>query len=786
MPSTRPIFLSYAHEDAESVRAIAEALRAFGLEVWFDQNELRGGDQWDNKIRNNIKACGLFIPIISRTTEARDEAYFRLEWKLADDRSHLMAPGKAFIVPVVIDDTPEYEATVPESFTRAQWTRLPGGTPTPAFVEQVRSLASGAPPANTSSGTHAPQSYATNSTPPTSPAPAKAPFPAWVLIVCVAIVAVASVAIFSDRGDSTPPTISPPADVAPALSTATADAAELESTTPAIDRRSIAVLPFTNMSDDASANSFFADGIHEDLLTNLAFIGELRVVSRTSVMQYRNTEKPVRQIAQELRVGTLLEGSVRRAGDHVRVTAQLIDATNDEHIWAQTYDRRLEDIFAIQGELAKAIANALRVALTDQQEAALAHAPTDNPAAYELFLRERELAERNGNNADRVKDSILLLQQAVSIDPSFAQAWSLLAVNHAQNHFWHFDTSPERLELARKAIEKALALDPDDLTVKIDAGSYHYYGFRDYAKAADYYQQVLDVAPQHVDALASMGFIRRREGKWAESVALHERALELDPRNVSVLRGLVGTYEKLRHYDRAIELNQRVLEVIPASLTETIYLARLQSLKQESMQPVMDALEQFDAIRSDVPQPLWYARVNALTSVGKFDEALAMLDDPPAGATHNDVVISKAFTLFSADRLDEARELVRPWVEDAEARFAANPEERGLLNSLFSAHCLLGNKERATVFRDLLVAEQKQLNDALDGEGWRTVDAYWLMFFSTPEAVAEAVREALKYPGSNLHRLNFRTEDFPIEILNTPPIKALVEDDEAWAPFPLD
>ena len=138
--STTAVFLSYASQDAEAARRIAEALRGFGVKVWFDQNELRGGDQWDNNIRRQIKECSLFIPVISATTQSRDEAYFRLEWKLADDRSHLMAPGKPFIVPVVIDDTPDYGASVPDSFTKAQWTRLPGGDPSTTFIDQVKRL----------------------------------------------------------------------------------------------------------------------------------------------------------------------------------------------------------------------------------------------------------------------------------------------------------------------------------------------------------------------------------------------------------------------------------------------------------------------------------------------------------------------------------------------------------------------------------------------------------------------------------------------------------------------
>jgi TolB-like protein len=336
-PSLRAVFLSYAREDAPAAQRIADALQSNGVEVWLDQSELRGGDAWDQKIRRQIKECALFIPVISARTQSRGEGYFRLEWKLAVERTHLMAEGVPFLSPVVIDETTEAAAMVPAEFLRVQWARLPGALPTPQFVAQTRRLLDSPkipvrPAAPSAAG---------GSLPGRRPG-------AWIaLAAALAIIAVAVALVVTRR--------SPPAAVEPSATQAEAQEAPRA---PAVNAKSIAVLPFDNMSEDKE-NAFFADGVHEDVLTNLSFVKDLHVISRTSVMQYRATTKPVKQIGQELGVAYVLEGSVRREGNKVRVTGQLIDARTDEHVWAKAYDRDLTDIFAIQAELAQAIAEAL-------------------------------------------------------------------------------------------------------------------------------------------------------------------------------------------------------------------------------------------------------------------------------------------------------------------------------------------------------------------------------------------------------------------------------------------
>jgi TolB-like protein len=376
MPSDPPhaVFLSYSRDDTKAARGIADALRAFGLEVWFDQNELRGGDVWDQKIRRQIKECALFLPIISASTQARGEGYFRREWKLAVERTNDMAAGLAFIVPVVVDETAENEAAVPEEFLRYQWTRLPPEVPLSQFAEQVRRLLETPRRPSMEAGSLRPDRRDENASSPGTGQSGRRLLP--IVAVGLVVLAVATSSYLLRN-----PAPAPPPASSNVMSVATPASA-----------KSIAVLPFANMSEDRDGNAFFSDGIHEDILTNLALIRELHVVSRTSVLQYRVTTKPIRQIARELGVAYILEGSVRRAGHTVRVTGQLIDARTDEHVWAKSYDRDLSDVFAIQSELAQAIATALQAALSPQEKTLIGRRPTDNPAAYDRYLKARPMA----------------------------------------------------------------------------------------------------------------------------------------------------------------------------------------------------------------------------------------------------------------------------------------------------------------------------------------------------------------------------------------------------------
>jgi TolB-like protein/Flp pilus assembly protein TadD len=560
MPDSAPaIFLSYASQDADAARRICESLRAAGVEVWFDQSELVGGDQWDQKIRGQVKACALFVPVISAATQARLEGYFRLEWKLAAQRTHTMADAKPFLLPVVIDATRDAEAHVPEEFRAVQWTRLPGGEATPTFVARVRNLLGIVAAPEAGARLVRAQGDGLGQATPLPRKRSPLALGAGAFAIVVAIGTALFVSKKSDRSAVAPSTVA--AQPAPAAETKAAPAV------PTVDPKSIAILPFDNISEDKAANAFFADGMHEDILTNLGVVRELHVTSRTSVMQYRETTKPLRQIGAELGVAYVLEGSVRRAGNTVRVTGQLINARTDEHVWAKSYDRDLTaaGVFAIQSELSQEIVAALSAALSPQEKSLLENCPTTNLAAYDLFLKARANAIGDSSNLTRAEQEQLLLD-AVKLDPAFAQAWGYLARCHVVAFFYGDDNSPERLAKARAAIEAAVRLAPGDPEVIESQGDYYYYGYRDYARAAEHYQRLLVLRPNSGYALSKIGAIYRRQGRWSEAMESDRRAVQLNRRDFGLSKSYVDTLHILRRYEEAIAEARRAAELAPEDL----------------------------------------------------------------------------------------------------------------------------------------------------------------------------------------------------------------------------
>ena len=344
-PVTEPshaVFLSYASQDAEAAQKICEALRAAGIEVWFDQSALRGGDVWDQTIRKQIKTCVLFIPVISRHTHERDEGYFRLEWKLAVDRSHLMKTNKAFLLPVVVDDTREDDENVPDRFRDIHWTRLPGGKTAPAFVERVRRLVS-PEPSQVPSTTVRPGGPVSTPTPPMRERVATPWRSKRMLPMVLAVVVAGALAYFGigkfwfSKYPASPPT--PPAGPTSAAPAAFSP-----------PPHSIAVLPFVNMSGDKE-QEYFSEGLTEELLNSLSRIDGLQVAARTSSFSFQGEHPDIATVAHKLNVGAVLEGSVRRSARTVRIHTQLVNAVTGFHVWSQTYDRDLGDVLRLQMEM---------------------------------------------------------------------------------------------------------------------------------------------------------------------------------------------------------------------------------------------------------------------------------------------------------------------------------------------------------------------------------------------------------------------------------------------------
>jgi TolB-like protein/Tfp pilus assembly protein PilF len=324
--------------------------------------------------------------------------------------------------------------------------------------------------------------------------------------------------------------------------------------------KSIAVLPFENLSDDKE-NAYFADGIQDDVLTNLSKIGDLKVISRTSVMPYRGKASNVREIGKALGVGAILEGSVRRVGNRVRVNVQLICADTDEHLWAEDYDRELTDVFAIQTDLAQKIAQALQAKLSPGEKSQMERKPTENAEAYLAFVQAHNLSCAF-EDLEKLKQSEQLYARAIELDPNFALA--IARYSQLESWFLHdIDRTPERREKARTLAERALQLQPDLPEAHLALGFVYYYGDNNYDAALREFEIAQRGLPNESEVYLAIGAIQRRQGKWAESTANLEKAASLNPKDTWPLQNLSFNYQMLRDFRKANQTIDRALALDP-------------------------------------------------------------------------------------------------------------------------------------------------------------------------------------------------------------------------------
>jgi TolB-like protein/Flp pilus assembly protein TadD len=503
MPSpSNAIFLSYASQDAGAARRIFEALGSAGLEVWFDQSDLRGGDAWDQKIRRQIKECALFVPIISAHTQTRAEGYFRLEWHLAEQRSFLMAHDQPFLLPVVVDDTPDSATRVPERFRERQWTRLPGGATPREFVERVRGLVSGAPAA-------------------------------------------------PDRAHA-----AAPAQEAPAGG----------------NEKSVAVLAFANMSGDKE-NEYFSDGISEELLTVLQKLPGLRVAARTSAFFFKGKNATAQEIGSRLGVAHLVEGSVQKSANRVKITARLSRVSTGEETWSRSYTREMSDVFALQEELAAAIAGELRGHFQDSMSTASAvHAAnrggTTQPEAYQQYLMGRHQA--NQFSSASAQRALMHFERATELDPSFALAWASLSETHSWFCGYEGTLNREQfdshLAKATHAADRALELEPD-LPSGLTARFLIKFGFEfDFAAGAALAKRALDLAPSDPEVLVISSRLATALSQRDVALEMARRAVAVDPISARTRVQLTLACVNSRLFDEARVEARRVAELNPHSI----------------------------------------------------------------------------------------------------------------------------------------------------------------------------------------------------------------------------
>jgi adenylate cyclase len=551
---TRAVFLSYASQDADAARRICDALRAQGLEVWFDQSELRGGDAWDASIRKQIKECALFVPMISANTNARSEGYFRLEWKLAVDRSHLMADDATFFVPVMLDAVEEASARVPDKFRERQWSRLEKDEAFHSFAARVTKLLGDGV-----------QTRITENTTNRSTVPMQ----------------------LGERGVSSSGYSA--SIVTPAASSSFA------STEPAIIP-SIAVLAFANRSASAD-DEYFSDGLADELLNVLAKINGLRVAARTSAFSFKGKQTTVEDIGRILSVATVLEGSVRKSGNRVRISVQLIKTQDGFQLWSETYDRTMDDIFALQDDIAQAVVTELREKLLGETTSTSKIARevgsatgqrTENAEAHALFLHGRFLIRREAR--DDYVEGIRQLREALALDANHADAMAWLSIGLCRAAAFGIipmAANEEVLALAERAIsinsesvtahaalltydqmvgwnwtralataETMLSLAGDDADVCLHATMlFNVLGERERALALAQKAAALD--PLRAAAYIHLGrAYDGRAGQWAQKEATFRKALELSPQAIAVPSMLAFTVAKQGRHDEAIQLAQ--------------------------------------------------------------------------------------------------------------------------------------------------------------------------------------------------------------------------------------
>ena len=320
--------------------------------------------------------------------------------------------------------------------------------------------------------------------------------------------------------------------------------------------KSIALLPFENLSDDSN-NAYFAEGIQEEILTRLAHVADLKVISRTSTQRYQSKPGNLAEIAKQLGVANIVEGSVQKAADQVRVNVQLINAQTDSHLWAESYDRKLTDILGVESEIAKRIAESLQAKLTGREEQTLAVKPTNNPEAYEAYLRGLTFEARGLYSVlpGASSEAADFYERAVQLDPKFAIAWARLSRVDSEIYSSRFDaSSAARPDAAKRALENAQKLEPNSSETLLALGYYQYLVLRDYALAKTTFGRVGKMLPSNSEVAVALARVTRSEGHWDESVAYFEQALALDPRNVELLIGAASNYAMLRQFPAAVRL----------------------------------------------------------------------------------------------------------------------------------------------------------------------------------------------------------------------------------------
>jgi len=489
--------------------------------------------------------------------------------------------------------------------------------------------------------------------------------------------------------------------------------------TVAASEKSIAVLPFENRSED-KANAYFAEAIQDEILTRLSKIADLKVISRASTQQYQSKPGNLSEIAKQLGVANILEGSVQKAGDQVRVNVQLIQVANNAHLWADTYDRKLVDIFVVESEVAKAIAESLQAKLTGGEQRELAVKPTNNSEAYEAYLRGLVLETRASTAPDNLDKAVGFYERAVQLDPAFALAWARLSRANAFVYFGGLDKTLARRDATERALNTAQKLQPNSPETLLAQAYYQYWVLRDYDLAKATFDRVRELLPGSSDVPGALALIARRQGHWGESVAYWEQTLALDPRNTGALANAAGTYAMLRQFPAALKTYDRVLDLVPNDPDTLAAKARIYQAEGNLEQ----AGKLLAGVNAQTPSfNAFLTKMNQLFLERHFDEALRLIHSRLTESP-NVSDIERLFNPFflvlaqeNAGDIVGARATAQQMLRPLETLCQKDPDNPTFAQALSQIYAVLGQKDSAIKEAERAITLLSTVKDAVDGPG---------------------------------------------------------------------
>jgi serine/threonine protein kinase/Tfp pilus assembly protein PilF len=518
---------------------------------------------------------------------------------------------------------------------------------------------------------------------------------------------------------------------------------------PLPNEKSIAVLPFENLSEEKS-NAYFADGIQDEILTRLSKIADLKVISRTSTQRYKNTSQKLSEIANQLGVANLLEGSVQKTNDQVRVNVQLVRAANDSHLWAETFDRKLTDIFSVESEVAKAIADQLRAKLTGQEEQVIAARPTDNPEAYDAYLRGLAYTLKTGNSPANHLGAQKYLKEAVRLDPKFALSWALLSYVDALGYLTlTLQPTVALREEVRQAAETALTLQPNLGEAVVAKGYYYYACLKDYDTAERYFERARQFLPNSSQIPESLAYVARRRGQWDRSESYFNEAERLDPRNVNLLTSHAASSIIRRRFPEALRKLDQVLNIAPDdvdTLAEKAAIAQAEGdLPRASafLAPLHPNADDTIALGTQVYQAILERRPAQI--IPRLKEILAK-PDPALGYFNGELRFWLGWAQEVAGDHAAAQESFRQARNELEPFLEEQPENHNLMGDLALTNMGLGDKAAALALSERAMTVIPIEKDMVDGPVPIEILARVAAQLGEPERAIAALQKLLSIP----------------------------------------